>query len=193
MSESGHESFPITPAFDLDSSPLILEEDTLVTQPEKFRARNAISGDLNEIHQTLHACLQVGRLERAAVLIRRLNTIYKSNAPGLLAAHNDYIRDVTLRIVQSKDEKLLKELQTWFEVDMRGHGVPPDAATYALMIQASQQEPNKKKLARTIRRYLNFARESGVEDETMALVPELERTLEVDSYKSAVYRTDRIF
>jgi len=194
VSESGHGSFPITPAFDLDSSPLILEEDTLVTQPEKFRARNAISGDLNEIHQTLHACLQVGRLERAAVLIRRLNTIYKSNAPGLLAAHNEYIRDVTLRIVQAKDEKLLKELQTWFEVDMRGHGVPPDAATYALMIQASQQEPNKKKLARTIRRYLNFARESGVEDETMALVPELERTLEVDiSYKSAVYRTDHIF
>lgn len=166
-------SFFSLPGFAPDMSPLILK-DAPTTTSGKFRVADAISGDLNEIHQTLHACLQVGRLDRAAALVRRLNQIYKPDAPGLVVAHNDYIREITLRVVRTKDQDLLKTLQRWFEVDLQQHGVTPTPATYALMIQASMHGLNEKQANRSIKRYVNLAKEAGLAEETMGLVSSLE-------------------
>ena len=101
--------------------------------------------------------------------MRRLSTLYKPDAPGLLAAHNDYIRELTYRLSRSTDRQLLKDIQNWFEVSLRGKGVIPDATTYALMIQAAFQEPNAKKVKRTIKRYAHLAEEAGMLDETVAI------------------------
>ena len=174
----GPETIPTPQGFDLNPSPLILD-DMPVTAPDKFRSADAISGDLNEIHQTLHTCLQVGRLGRAAALLRRLNQIYKPDAPGLLSAHKDYLREVTLRIIRTKDMKLLMDLKRWFEVEMGHEGIPQDASTFALIIQASLQDPNEKRRIRTIRRYYRLAQDAGLEGETRKLIPELESVLQV--------------
>lgn len=155
-------------ALDSGASPLIIN-DSLSTHPKTFRAVDAVSGDLNEIHQTLHACLQVGRLERAAAQIRRLNQLYKPDAPGLLAAHNEYLAEIAHRIVQSKDQQLLQHLQRWFQVDLRDVGVEPNGTTYAMMIRASLQTLGVKK-DRTVRRFVNLAIEAGAGEETEALL-----------------------
>ena len=146
--------------------PLILES-ACITSAAAFRSYNGISGELDEIHQTLHACLQVGRLERAAALIQRLDMIYKPTAPGLLAAHTQYIRELAWRITKSKDQQMLKDLRKWFEVKMRRKGVTPDALTYALMIQASLSGDNDKAIARTVSRYRHLAEEDGIHHETL--------------------------
>ncbi len=161
--------------FDPSSSPLIIN-DTLSTHPKTFRAKDAISGNLNEIHQNLHACLQVGRLERAAALMRRLNQIYKPGAPGLLAAHNEYVKELSYRISQTKDQHLLQHLQRWFIVDLKEAGVEPDAEIYAWMIQASLQTSGSRK-DRTVRRYINLAKEAGIYDETMDLLNDFQKAL----------------
>ncbi|KAL2039959.1 hypothetical protein N7G274_007362 [Stereocaulon virgatum] len=166
------------PSFDSQTSPIIIN-DTMTTHPKQFRSLNAISGDINEIHQTLHACLQVGRLERAASLVRRLNQIYRADAPGLLAAHNDYVKELTHRIVRTGDQQLLQVLQQWFEVDLYGKGVMPDEVTYASMIQASLQTTGSKK-PRTVRRYVGLAKEAGLHKETMELLSTLKSTAVAD-------------
>lgn len=99
--------------------------------------------------------------------MRRLNMLYKPTAPGLLAAHNQYLQELVWQITRKKDQQLLKHLQKWFELNIRGNGVPPDSTTYALVIQASLNETSHKRLARTIRRYLQFADEGGIYDETL--------------------------
>ena len=175
----GPETIPPLQGFDLSPTPLILDDAPTTSSPGNFRSVDAISGDLNTIHQTLHACLQVGRLERAAALVKRLNQIYKRDAPGLLAAHNDYLRELTLTVISKKDMKLLQDLLSWFEVEIRRHGVSQDAQTFALVIQACMQDPNQKRCVRMIRRYYNFARDAGVEAETKKLVPEMEGVLKV--------------
>ena len=153
------------PMFARESPPIIIK-DSLSTHPKKFRAaRDAVSGDINDIHQTLHACLQVGRLERAAVLVRRLNQIYRPDAAGLLAAHNEYVGELTHRIEKSQDQLLLQHLQRWFQVDLRDVGVEPDGITYFMMIRASLQASDARK-DRTIRRYVNLAKEAGKIEET---------------------------
>jgi len=162
-------SIGVHPRYEPDSPPIIIK-DSLSTHPKKFRtSKDAISGDTNEIHQTLHACLQVGRLERAAVLVRRLNQIYRPDEEGLLIAHNEYVSELTHRIVKNKDQPLLQHLQRWFQVDLRDIGVEPDAVTYSMMIRASLQGADVRK-DRTVRRYINLAKEAGKIEETENLL-----------------------
>lgn len=158
----------VTPTFDPDSA-LIIHE-SLIAQPQRFRAVNAISGEVVEILQTLRACVQVDRLERAATLMRRLNEIYKPNALELVKAHNDYLRELVQKLRHSKDPRILKRIHKWFEVDLRGIGVVPDATTYALMIQAALQESSYKKVDRTVRRYMFLADEAGVRHNVMQVL-----------------------
>lgn len=144
-------------------------DDAATTAPATFKASNAISGEIGEIHQTLHACLQVGRLPRALTLMQRLMTLYKADAPGLLAAHNDYIRELSYQLSRNKDMQMLKAVQSWFEVSLRGKGVVPNATTYALMIQAAFQESETKRVDRSIKRYVHLAEEAGMLDESLAI------------------------
>ncbi|KAL8769940.1 MAG: hypothetical protein Q9209_004187 [Squamulea sp. 1 TL-2023] len=151
--------------FDLDQ-PLIIK-DSLTTRPPRFRSFDAITGELGDIVMTMKACLHVGRFERAATLMRRLNAIYKNDSPALLAAHNDYIRELAWKISSTRDQQLLSSLQAWFEVDLRGQGVVPDATTYAFMIQAVLQDVSMDRSGRSIRRYLHLAQDQGLRDELM--------------------------
>ena len=168
--------------------PLILDSSCISPAAAAFRPYNGISGQLDEIHQTLHACLQVGRLERAAALVRRLTMLYKPTAPGLLAAHTEYVRELAWRITKTKDQQMLKDLQKWFEVDMRRKGVPPDTVTYALMIQASLSGDNRKAIPRTIWRYRQLAEEAGVHDQTLEIVSRLLEDDQVETFEEVTLR-----
>lgn len=161
---------PVTPSFDPDSA-LVINDD-LTTRPQRFRAlhANAISGEVAEIRQTVRACVQVDRLERAATLMRRLNEIYKPSASELIAAHNEYLRELVQKIRVSKDPRTLRRMQRWFEVDLRKFGVVPDAVTYALMIQAALQGSNPRRVDRGVKRYISLAREAGLRDDVMQLI-----------------------
>lgn len=161
---------PVTATFDPDSA-LVINND-LTTRPLRFRANriNAISGDVAEIRQTVRACVQVDRVERAATLMRRLNDIYKPHASELTALHNEYLRELVHKIRCSKDPRTLGRMERWFEVDLRGVGVIPDAVTYALMIQAALQGSNPKRLDRCVKRYMSLAGEAGLRDEVMQLI-----------------------
>ncbi|KAL9615026.1 MAG: hypothetical protein Q9167_000558 [Letrouitia subvulpina] len=148
------------------SSPLIVD-NSLITVAPRFKQFNNIGGEIEEITQTLYACLQLGRFERAANLMRRLQTIYKPDAAGLLHAHNEYIRELTWKIIFTRDLRLLKSLQRWFEVELRSRGAIPNATTFGLMIQASLQEADAQKAERAIRRYIHLAEAGGLRDQTM--------------------------
>ena len=102
--------------------------------------------------------------------MRRLNKIYKPEALELLASHNDYLKELSLRIMRTRDQQLLKGLHRWFEVDLRGAGLTPDPMTYFLMIQASLKEQTAKKSERAVRRYLQLANEAGLTDEVMKVM-----------------------
>lgn len=104
--------------------------------------------------------------------MRRLNKIFKPGEPELLSYHNNYLRELSLKIMRTRDRQLLKDVHRWFEVDLRGVGVIPDPTTYFLMIQASLKEPAAKKAQRTVRRYLQFAEEAGLRDEVMKVMLE---------------------
>ncbi|KAL8846800.1 MAG: hypothetical protein Q9221_008128 [Calogaya cf. arnoldii] len=151
----------------LDRDQPLIIKDSLTTRPPRFRSVDAITGEVGDLVMTMRACLHVGRFERAATLMRRLNAIYKPDSPALLAAHNDYIREIAWKIVSTRDQRLLNNLQTWFEVDLRARGVVPNATTYAFMVQAVLQDVSRTRSGRSTRRYFHLAEEQGLRDELM--------------------------
>ncbi|MCJ1472326.1 DNA-directed RNA polymerase [Lambiella insularis] len=149
------------------ASPLVIH-DSLRQTPRRFRDNKGIGGEVSEIQQTLLACVQVGRLERAAATVKRFNMIYKLDAPELIKIHNNFLASLIERLVRTKDQKLLRDIQRWFEVEIRGQGIAPNSTTYGLMLRAAFQESNQVKIDRTIRRYLALADEACLSDETLA-------------------------
>ncbi|KAL8690701.1 MAG: hypothetical protein Q9218_003913 [Villophora microphyllina] len=147
-------------------TPLIIN-DSLTTRNPRFKAFDALSGELSDLVATMKACLHVDRFERAAALMRRVNSIYQADAPGLLAAHNDYIRELAWKVVSTKNQQVLRSLQTWFEVELRGRSFPVDATTYAYMIQAALQDISTSKSSRSLRRYLHLAESDGLRIDLM--------------------------
>ena len=164
---SGRVDLSEIPSFD-PTSPLIIH-DSMRQAPRRYRVTNGgIGGELSEIHQTLQACLRVGRFERAAATVRRLTAIYKLDAPELIDAHNDYLASAIERVVECKDQALLRHVQRWFEVEIRASGIPPNPRTYGLMLRASFQESNQLKIDRTIRRYIALAEHADLRDEALS-------------------------
>ncbi|MCJ1399877.1 DNA-directed RNA polymerase [Xylographa trunciseda] len=162
---SGHANLSELPSFDPTS--ILVIHDSLRQTPRKYKTIEGIGGELSQIHQTLQACLRVGRLERAAATVRRLTAIYKLDALELIEVHNDYLTAAIERVVQSKDQALLRHVQRWFEVEIRARGIPPNPTTYGLMLRASFQESNQLKIDRTIRRYIALAEQADVRDEAL--------------------------
>lgn len=147
-------------------TPIIIK-DSLTTKPPRFRTADAAGSDLRNIVSTMKACLHVGRFERAAALMQRLNVLYKTDSPELLAIHNDYIRESASKIASTRDQQLLRNLQKWFEVELRGRGIVPNATTCAFMILAVLQDISIGKSNRSIRRYLHLADQGGFRDHLM--------------------------
>jgi DNA-directed RNA polymerase len=160
------------PRFDISSTlPL---NHSLSVATRRFRiGTDGVGGPLPDIHQTLNICLQIGKFDRAATTLRGLTEIYPKDSPVLLRTHNEYLAFLVGRIVITKDQNLLKHIQRWFEVDLREKGVQPNGVTYALMVQATFQEANQKKIDRTIRRYVDLASSVGVWDDALQLIPNL--------------------
>ena len=156
------------PAFNPGDPIVIL--DSMRLAPRRFRYSSSIGGEIAEIHQMLLACLRVGQFERASATIRRLNTIYKSDSLELISAHNAYIRAVVTRIVLTQDQKLLKHLHEWFQMQILAVGIRPNAETFALMVQATLNDSNEMKVGRTIRRYLALSKDTGIFDEARTAI-----------------------
>ena len=71
-------------------------------------------------------------------------------------------------MAQTQDQRLLKDLQKWFEVDLKGVGIIPNAEMYAQMFRASSHLLDASK-GRAMRRYQNMADDAGLAIETRAL------------------------
>ena len=170
---------PDLPNFD-PSSLVILDESVLDTQGKihDIKAYEEVSGDPTELRLVFQTCLRLHRYNRATAILDRFALLYSENKPALLEVHNQYIQAVVSDIILNRKASLMPSLQKWFEVDMRikGHKLEPDATTYALMIKASLHTLHGPKRDRTVRRYWDLAKKSGVEYEvlTMPILTEAE-------------------
>lgn len=114
----------------------------------------------------LHTALGVGRRDRAEAIIQRLGDQSASHSPELRYAHVVYLQDLLKSImIHGRDSPqalvLLKDMQRWFEVEVRNKGMQPDADLLIPMMRASIRALDGPRRERTIRRYAELSRELG--------------------------------
>lgn len=128
-----------------------------------------MGGSSTELHQNLHACLRVGRLDIASTIVRKLTELHDPALPEVLEAHRAYLSAAVDAIEHSPDVSA-RTLQHWFEVDIRAAGVPLDPQIVALMLKGVIRGLEGSQRARSVRRYLHLAAASGQDfyDDTIA-------------------------
>jgi len=127
-----------------------------------------MTGNTADLQQTLYACIRVRRLDRAAALVRRMGKVYVSNAPELLDAHNQYLVGLLEEFLLAPNKEKYTALSKWVELDIRRQNIPLTGPILAVMIKATLHIMDGTRLERTLRRYISYADEAGVEVDTLS-------------------------
>ncbi|KAF2467692.1 DNA/RNA polymerase [Lindgomyces ingoldianus] len=141
------------------SRPLIINGS--VAAAPQLRVRMGIGGDPAELHQNLHACIRVGRIDRATAIVQRLTDMYSPSAPEVVGAHNVYLRALFELAEQNPSKTAMADIEAWYNTEMMGKGVEPDAQTFVTILRASMNFLEGGKRESSILKYLDSARECG--------------------------------
>ncbi|RAQ93865.1 DNA-directed RNA polymerase mitochondrial precursor [Stemphylium lycopersici] len=141
------------------SSPLVVH-DSLVAKPS-IKSAPGVGTDPLEMHQNLYACLRVGRIDRAAVIIARLVPLYNAGAPEVVDAHNVYL--LALLELGQTDAKgaAMTKLTDWYDSMMLRKGVQPNAQTFVTLIRAAMHFLHDDAQEAAVRGYIAAARAQG--------------------------------
>lgn len=133
----------------------------LTASQQKVRATTAtgLRGDVSEILAVFYACLQVGKIERASIILRRIMDKVDAPVEELIKHHNYFLRMSIEHNALSPSESARQMIHKWFELEVRLKGIPPDAEMIAYMLKASLQSPDDAQggnRQRLVRRYMGI-------------------------------------
>ncbi|KAF1936175.1 DNA/RNA polymerase [Clathrospora elynae] len=148
----------LLPSWD-SSNPLVVR-DSLASLPT-IRANHGMGADPVELHQNLYACLRVGRVERAAVIIARITALYKPSAPEVVDAHNVYLQTLLELGLQDPTAAAMARIEDWYRSQTLRTGVQPNAQTFVTLMRAAMSFLDAGADEAAVRRYLAMAREHG--------------------------------
>lgn len=115
------------------------------------------------------ACIRVGKLDRAALVLKRCNNAGILSGEERILLHNKYLRASLQQLRSSPDRKRADQLHKWYELQIRNAGLPHTAETVACMLKASLLSERGARLERLVLRYMGMAPgESGLRVLSMA-------------------------
>ena len=100
-------------------------------------------------------------MERAGIVLQRLNLVYNPTAPELLDAHNIYFQTMFELAQQDPGNDSMKSLEKWFAANIQDKGIVPNAQTFATLLRASMNFLSGDEQEEAIRKYLAMAAEIG--------------------------------
>ncbi|KAI1760854.1 DNA/RNA polymerase [Hypoxylon sp. FL1150] len=135
------------------SAPLLLKLDK--TPIPRTRSIQGVPGGLDEMLSVFDACLQVGKLDRAALVLTRL-----SDKPipshHLIALHNQYLRAAIDKAFEQPDSEWASSLHQWYELHIRSKELPQTSETVACMLKVSLLSAQGSRLERLVTRYMGM-------------------------------------
>ncbi|XXG98516.1 G4 quadruplex nucleic acid binding protein [Hypoxylon texense] len=143
------------------SSPLLLkfEDDPA---PRSRISVHGIPGGVDEMLSVFDACLQVGKLDRAALVLTRLGD--KPALPGhdLIVLHNQYLRAAIDKAFEQPDSEWASSLHQWYELHIRGKGLPQTSETVACMLKVSLLSSQGSELERLVTWYMGMLPDDAI-------------------------------
>jgi DNA-directed RNA polymerase len=138
---------PIEPLDILDPSQVIALENPLPEERERKRNPKSSSGipcEKKEVLATFNACINVGMVGRAQVMLEQITSQLERESPVLINAHNSFLKALLDRSKEMRDLDPLKGTQDlkvffmWYENRMKGeYDLFGDSTTFALLLKAS--------------------------------------------------------
>lgn len=142
-------------AFD-PSSPLTIPEPGPSRPPTKTNVFG-VPGDTEDMLPVFDACLRVGKLDRAALVLKRLNAVGTLSIEEQALLNNQYLRASLKQLCSSPDRQRAEGLHQWYELQIRSKGLPHTAETIACMLKASLLSERGARLRRLVKRYMGMA------------------------------------
>lgn len=142
-------------AFD-PTSPLMVPQPTAPPPSASKLNNHGIPGEIEDMLPVFDACIRVGKLERAALVLKRLNVIGIVPTEERIVLHNQYLRASLNQMRMSPDRKQAEQLHKWYELQIRNQ-LPQTAETIACMLKASLLSERGARLQRLVKRYMSLA------------------------------------
>ncbi|KAG6040790.1 hypothetical protein E4U41_007059 [Claviceps citrina] len=156
-----------TRAFD-PSAPLTIPEPGPPKNPSKLNTYG-VPGDTEDMLPVFDACIRVGKLDRAALVLKRFNSMGILSGEERILLNNQYLRTSLLQMRTSPNRKQAEQLHQWYELEIRSKGLPHTVETIACMLKASLLSERGVRLRRLVTRYMGMAPgESGLKVLSMA-------------------------
>ena len=145
----------------LDGVPPLIAGEPPLPIPKQKSNRNAIPGDIDEMLPIFEACLQVGKLDRAALVLKRLakNEVGLRVTVGIeiIELHNQYLQAMVEQLQTRPVPGAAEQLHKWYELEIRGSNIDQTPETIAYMLKASLLTAHGSRLERLIDRYMGMA------------------------------------
>ncbi|KAM0253351.1 hypothetical protein ACHAQJ_007302 [Trichoderma viride] len=138
------------------SSPLTIPEPGPPKPPSKMNTYG-IPGEPEDMLMVFDACIKVGKLERAALVLKRLSTTGAASDEERIILNNKYLRASLNQMRTNPDRSQAEQLHKWYELQIRSKCLPHTAETIACMLKASLLSERGARLERLVKRYMGMA------------------------------------
>ncbi|KAL9097042.1 MAG: hypothetical protein Q9165_001006 [Trypethelium subeluteriae] len=140
-----------------------MNDQTAQPREHTVKLIDGIGGSLEDLQQYLEVCVRAGYLERAEKLLRRVRRNFGDGSKQAIKCQNVFLRELTGHAIWTSDESTYRVAQRYFETQMSAHDIPTDAYNLATLINGCLLLLSGNQRERTIRRYLEFADNRGLE------------------------------
>lgn len=126
--------------------------------PIKRPSLHGITGDQELAIPVYEACLRVGKLERAQLVLKRILSLGALDPEQHMRLSNQYLEANVRQIKADPGVGRAEELHAWYEMHIHEAGVPQSPETIAYMLKASLLTTSSKgsRLTRLIQRYMGM-------------------------------------
>lgn len=131
--------------------------------PSQRTNGNGIPGDMETAHTVFDACLRVGKLDRASMVLQRVEALGHASPELLMDMNNRYLECWIRQIKADPGLGKAEDLHSWYELHIYGAELPQTPETVAYMLKASLlttpatgQTTGASRLERLVRRYMGM-------------------------------------
>ncbi|KAK1752253.1 hypothetical protein QBC47DRAFT_390107 [Echria macrotheca] len=139
--------------FDI-SNPLIVHDNSPVYEKSRVDTA-AIPGTVEEMLAVFDACIAVGKLERASLVLKRLSGFLMDPA-AMMELHNCYLFEMLFQIQEQPDLDAADDMHSWFELQIHDKGLPHTPDTIAFLLKATLLTCRGDRLNRLVERYMEM-------------------------------------
>ncbi|KAI1327500.1 DNA-directed RNA polymerase [Xylariaceae sp. FL0255] len=130
---------------------------TVDERPQRAKTNNqGVPGDYEEIISVFEACLDVNKIERAAIVLSRLSDLQMLPPNEMVTLHNRYLRAVIDRALEQPESQWAQSVHDWYEIQIRGRDLPHNTDTIACMLKVSLLSAQGSRLERLVTRYMDM-------------------------------------